>query len=812
MTRLIAGLLLVAIGLTILPPAGSAAPPPALRMGVREDSFGVAHITTPGLLPDPKRVRQAVEMGAAWDRFPVYFSEVQETKGGPFKWDRYDATVNANLAAGINSQGILLGYPKWGPHGDWLKDWEVFVREAATRYKGKIKVWEVWNEPDLKADNGEGVFWKGSPADYYDLLKVSYRTLKSVDPTITVLLGGLSFTWNNQDWFPRFLDVLAKDPTAKENNYYFDALALHQYGRPSTLFDLPIGYVGKPSFDGFHGLMAQKGFAKPIWANEVGVPIWNVGTGQNGPGRATADEAANFIWQAFAYGFAAGIERIFIFQLYDDGASSIDPATKQPADYFGLVSNSGDIRPAYRAYQTAVDYLTGAKLVTRVNLGRKYKMGAKGWDAITFWGTQEGKVTIAWSNIGQPAEIFIPASTQRAKLMDKFGKSREITASNGGYLLKLPAATNNNNFGCISGECAPEDFIIGGEVQILVEDDKSVPAVAITPIGPGSLAPFTISWSPIGGSGSGWTYDVQVKEDGGEWRDWIVGSPQTSAVYGERPDFPAQFEKTYQFRVRAKDRDGKVIGMGYPPNPLASTTVLGGKVSTGPTPAPAPAPIVFHPTASEFAAYYSKYDGPRLLGRAISPAFAPGGVGGKVQYFEKGRLEDHSATQSDPAWKFQYGLLVDELQQAGATQPIGGDTSTLTYKSIADLSTADKRVPPPAGHTGNVAERPDGSVFIPFSTDLRSAPGHTVPAYFWKYITRSDLFPGGWLHDVGLPITEPVEATVSKGSITGRKIVVQAFQRAILTYDPANPADWQVERANVGTDYRRWFPSRVPSN
>ncbi|MFN8534987.1 MAG: hypothetical protein U0556_15730 [Dehalococcoidia bacterium] len=435
MTRLIAGLVLATVLLAGVPPVGRAAPPEAIRIGVREDSFGVAHITTPGVLPDPKRVRQAVEMGAAWDRFPVYFYEVQETKGGPFKWDRYDATVNADLAAGINPQGIMLGYPKWGPSGDWLKDWEIYVREAATRYKGKIKVWEVWNEPDLKADNGEGVFWKGSPADYYDLLKVSYRTLKAVDPTITVLFAGLSFTWNNQDWFPRFLDVLSKDTSAKENNFYFDALALHQYGRPSTLFDLPVGYVGKPSFDGFHGLMQQKGFDKPIWANEVGVPIWNLGTGQNGPGRATADEAANFIWQAFAYGFAAGLDKIFIFQLYDDGASSIDPGTKQPADYFGLVSNGGEVRPSYRTYQLAVDYLSGAKLVTRVNLGRKFKMGAKGWDAITFWGGQEGKVTIAWSNIGQAAEIVIPATTQKAKLLDKFGKSKEISASNGGYLL-----------------------------------------------------------------------------------------------------------------------------------------------------------------------------------------------------------------------------------------------------------------------------------------------------------------------------------------------------------------------------------------
>jgi hypothetical protein len=39
---------------------------------------------------------------------------------------------------------------------------------------------------------------------------------------------------------------------------------------------------------------------------------------------------------------------------------------------------------------------------------------------------------------------------------------------------------------------------------------------------------------------------------------------------------------------------------------------------------------------------------------------------------------------------------------------------------------------------------------------------------------------------------------------------VQAFQRTVLTYDAANSPDWQVERANVGTDYARAFPQRVP--
>jgi hypothetical protein len=59
-------------------------------------------------------------------------------------------------------------------------------------------------------------------------------------------------------------------------------------------------------------------------------------------------------------------------------------------------------------------------------------------------------------------------------------------------------------------------------------------------------------------------------------------------------------------------------------------------------------------------------------------------------------------------------------------------------------------------------------------------------------------------------MTEAIPAVVTKGTLANRQILVQVFQRTILTYDPLNPPEFQVERANVGTDYRRAFPDRVP--
>jgi len=251
--------------------------------------------------------------------------------------------------------------------------------------------------------------------------------------------------------------------------------------------------------------------------------------------------------------------------------------------------------------------------------------------------------------------------------------------------------------------------------------------------------------------------------------------------------------------------------------PAAQATAVSPQpTAVSPQPPPPSRQLRFYPIDPRFASYYDSVDGFRVMGRAISPLASSGGR--PAQYFEKARLEDFRDINTNPAYQFQYGLLVDEMKAVRSLAPVGGDASTVTYDTIANESDPSKRVPPPSGFTGNVAVLPDGSVFIPFSADLSPAAGHVVPSYFWAYMNRTDLFPGGWLHDIGLPITEPIPALVDKGVIIGdqitrvynRPITIQAFQRTILTYDAANPEGYLVERANTGTDYWSIFPDRVP--
>lgn len=201
--------------------------------------------------------------------------------------------------------------------------------------------------------------------------------------------------------------------------------------------------------------------------------------------------------------------------------------------------------------------------------------------------------------------------------------------------------------------------------------------------------------------------------------------------------------------------------------------------------------------AEPFQDYYTQHQGVRVLGEPLSDLLEVDGL--PAQYFEKGRIEDHRSAGIGGEWAFAFGRLTAELIERdpnGAVNNMG-----LTYAALRQVAEPRYRQPIPAGFSGGTQALRDGQ-FIPFDAQLRPVPGHVVPWRFWNYITRKDLFPGGWLHDIGLPLTEAITVeTYKQGEV--REITYQAFERTILTDDRQNPPDWQVERGNIGTDALR---------
>jgi hypothetical protein len=219
---------------------------------------------------------------------------------------------------------------------------------------------------------------------------------------------------------------------------------------------------------------------------------------------------------------------------------------------------------------------------------------------------------------------------------------------------------------------------------------------------------------------------------------------------------------------------------------------------------PTQAAQVGPPVAEPFRDYYAQHQGIRVLGYPLTDLVEVDGY--TAQYFEKGRIEDHRATEPNPNWQFTYGRLTAELLER---DPQGSVTGTsITYDELQDAAAWRNRHAPPAGFRGGTTPM-RGGTFVPYDPFLRPAPGSIVPSTFWRYINRTDLFPGGWLHDIGLPMTDAFMVSTYKYG-EWRDILIQGFERTVLTYDPKNPASWQVERGNIGADALRTLPVPQP--
>jgi hypothetical protein len=230
----------------------------------------------------------------------------------------------------------------------------------------------------------------------------------------------------------------------------------------------------------------------------------------------------------------------------------------------------------------------------------------------------------------------------------------------------------------------------------------------------------------------------------------------------------------------------------------------------------------------------------------------------QVEYYDKSRMEINNP-DADPnsPWYVSNGLLVVEMisgklqlgantfeQREPANIPIAGDvvsmqpgdpgkpgSNTPTYAAlagVASLEPGQNAAPPrigqevfevlgPDGRTAG--EVPDQNQALPKIKYYESMTRHNVPDVFYDFMNSSGtVYENGqfregpimnWIYTVGYPITEPYWVTIE---IRGQQfqVMMQAFQRRLLTYNPANQPQWRVEMGNVGLQYYQWRYGQAP--
>ncbi len=204
-----------------------------------------------------------------------------------------------------------------------------------------------------------------------------------------------------------------------------------------------------------------------------------------------------------------------------------------------------------------------------------------------------------------------------------------------------------------------------------------------------------------------------------------------------------------------------------------------------------------------------------------------------VQYWDKSRMEigDPNADRAQ-LWFVTNGLLTKELisgraqvgnsafvERQPAEVPVAGDpddSNSPTYASFGPHASldADRRVDSAVGATVAQSIARDGT--LGFDAELgrygvtigqyNNELGHNIPNVFNDFF---GVLPVDWVFALGYPISEPFWATVQVGG-EPKDVLMQVFERRVLTYTPSNPDGFKVEMGNVGQHYWLWRYGTTP--
>lgn len=335
-----------------------------------------------------------------WDAY-VGWPDV-EPKQGQWNFKRLDLYVNAAQAKGVEVVYPLglsapwasarpdepSGYkPGYAAEPRDLETWRTYVRTIAERYKGRIKYYDVWNEPSDKT------YFSGTPEMYVQILRIAYETIKQVDPTAQVIAPGVTGVGRHLEYLDRILALGAKN--------YLDILGYHFYVPLST----PETMV--PLIKQVRQIMAKNGIAnKPLWNTETG---WWIGNTDGTPDHSMVIkmkwvrvdpqvDAGAYVIRSFVLALSENVER-FHWYSWDNlyGLGMRNPT-------------SGEPKAMTKAYEAAVKWLTGWKVTSCKESGLVWvcqldQAGSKTrWLAWTLGSAAEWRTPKNW-NVGQITNV-----------------------------------------------------------------------------------------------------------------------------------------------------------------------------------------------------------------------------------------------------------------------------------------------------------------------------------------------------------------------------------------------------------------------
>jgi len=308
-----------------------------------------------------KWLRMHPPLGTKW-------SVVEKIKGD---FNYSDKQILLAKKAGFQILGSLDKTPRWAstaPSGErrfWsyppenMDDWENYVFNIVSHYKGVIDYWEVWNEPDsdgfLKVP---GILGSGrKPEVYVELLKRAYRAARRANPD-AVIVGGVATGHPPSRWLKQIFD--------KGALAYVDVVSFHHYtdGRPGDALDTPLSV----EIANIKDLIKQKARkVVPLWETESGImqpETSYTNLKEISPLYSTPDvEAVAYLVRHYVHLLSNGVDKWFYYSMFTSPRIDRREAT-------GFFEWDGAPRPLSVAYAVLSSNLSGLTYSSSYDLNK----------------------------------------------------------------------------------------------------------------------------------------------------------------------------------------------------------------------------------------------------------------------------------------------------------------------------------------------------------------------------------------------------------------------------------------------------------
>ena len=267
--------------------------------------------------------------------------------------------------------------------------WRDYVRTLARRYAGRIRYWELWNEPDYS------IFYSGPVETMVEMARIARQELKAADPENRLISPGLT-TAQGLAWLHRFLSA--------GGGRYVDAIGFHWYfgDRPES-----IGAF----IDNVHTLLRQHGQDdKPLWNTEGGLNVPSSPGSGSASGSAAAsltlEQQRGLVLRAMLTMWSRGVDA-FCYYFWEG---------RFPGERM-VTANYRTPTPAGLAYARGAGWMLGARM-------KAAERDASGRHVFTF--ERDGRTfRIAWSTEGRPP-LDIPEDWRARRIARLDGSVDEL--------------------------------------------------------------------------------------------------------------------------------------------------------------------------------------------------------------------------------------------------------------------------------------------------------------------------------------------------------------------------------------------------